>query len=932
MKKALFFILLLPFFNSYAQLVRPCGDEEIYSTTTTSNQLNSICFATNDTVWAVGTNGTILKSTDAGVTWSKLPKNSFYEYNSVWFTSKDTGYIAGDGSNYGVMLKTVDGGQNWVTQFYGNLTYNMSFSLWFNNKNEGFVGQSSRVAKTTDGGTTWAVKTCGTGVITDLHFVNKDTGFAVNGNYIYKTQNGGNTWSQVFNNSTINFNAISFPNKDTGYVGSLGGEIYRTTNGGATWAMLMDVNKAIRDIDFISKDTGYISTSGGSGYGYVMKTYDKGTTWTGNLFYINNQDLDLRSMAVNKNGRWLAVSKYGDIISSDDQGATWVNRKIPLLQGNFFLTKSNRNRYYFGAFDGKIYSTANSGLTFTSTTVSTNTVGFSVSQLAWPYKDTAYVFGQASSTNFFKRTFNGGLTWQNISAYGGSQLPVTISNLSFPTKDKGFLSAYRYVYSTNNAGNTWTQTLAGDTNVIRDLYIMNKDTGYACGNNGKIAITTDGGATWILKPSGIPNHLMNIYFINGQKGFVGSIVGKVYMTVDGGTTWTQQANYSSSYIADIQFVNSKVGYLNTYDAGLTSTVQKTINGGLTWKMWDYSYFYNNITRLSAINEDTIWATVGGNLTKIVDRYPAPPPINLSYCDSGNVNLSLTPVNQYPYNWYYDKDGNNFAFTGNSYVANSLTQSDTLYYAIADSLYYCESKKSPVYITITPTPGKPVLNYVSDTTLCYGQTLSLQPTTSHQTVTWNNGANTNALNVSQSGYYFVTVSDNGCTSSSSDSIGITINALLPQPTIVNGNQDTLLSDQSGYHYNWYLNGVLLADTTQYIVPVGFGDYTNSITDSLGCTSPLSSPYHYSVVTGIKYAGPESRFSLSPNPNDGNSLTVSCNEEIKRIEIYTSIGKQVYSKAVNDKNVKLAIDLPDGSYYITVIAAVSKSSKPFIVSNH
>ncbi|MDF2451508.1 MAG: hypothetical protein K0S26_1012 [Bacteroidota bacterium] len=930
MNRILSFFIALAFFSANAQLVRPCGTEQLYTSSTPGNQLNSICFATNDTVWAVGANSTILKSTDAGVTWKLQPKLSFYGFNSVWFTSRDTGYIAGDASSYGVMLKTVDGGENWMTQYYGTLSYNMSFSLWFSkNSNTGYVGQSSRVAKTTNGGLNWQVKSCGTGGVVDLHFVNKDTGFAVNGAYIYKTQNAGNTWVQVYYNASVNFDAVNFVNKDTGYVGSLGGELYRTINGGATWTMQMDINKVIRDIDFINKDTGYISTSGGIGYGYVMKTYDRGTTWTGNLFYLNNQDFDLRSMAVNTNGRWLAVSKYGDIVSSDDQGVTWVNRKVTLLPAGPCLTKSNFNKFYFGSSSGKIYSTANSGSSFSNVTVSTNTAAV-ISQIAWPHKDTGYAYGQASSVYFFRRTFNGGVTWQNVPAYGTSQLPTTLSNILFPTKDKGYLSFYNWVYYTNDAGTNWTKVLSGDTNAVRDLYVLNKDTVFACGNNGKVSVSTNGGVSWVLKPSGITGHLMNIYFLNKLKGFVATTTGKVYMTVNGGTNWTQQASYSN-YVTDIQFVNSKVGYLNTYGPSYTSTVEKTINGGLTWKTWDYCYLYNTLGYVRAIDEDTVWATAAGNLIKLYDRYPEPAGYNFSFCDSGIVNLNIPPINQYPYNWYYDKDGNNFAFRGNNFTSNLLSQSDTLFYAIADSLYNCESRKSPVYITITPTPSKPGLNYKTDTTLCFGEILNLQPTSVHQVVNWNNSSTAGSITVNQSGYYYATVSDNGCTSAASDSVHVIINPQLPQPLIfVTAGQDSLFSDQQGYYYQWYLNGALLQDTTRYIPLTGVGYYTNSITDSLGCESVLSTSYYYNTV-GLKHNS-SAISQVSPNPNNGKDLSFSSDQEITKIEIYSSTGKLVLLKELGCRQCNIDINLDNGYYYITIITNNARSSKSFVVNGH
>ncbi|MEO8211298.1 MAG: T9SS type A sorting domain-containing protein [bacterium] len=73
-----------------------------------------ICFPTTDTGYVVGL-GSIAKTVDA-TNWTllSLPFTNLF-YNSLFFLSADTGYVAaGNGFNLGVILKTTDGGINWV--------------------------------------------------------------------------------------------------------------------------------------------------------------------------------------------------------------------------------------------------------------------------------------------------------------------------------------------------------------------------------------------------------------------------------------------------------------------------------------------------------------------------------------------------------------------------------------------------------------------------------------------------------------------------------------------------------------------------------------------------------------------------------------------------------------------------------------------------
>lgn len=916
---------------SYAQLVRPCGTEQPFSTETVNQQLNSVAFATDSIVWAVGANGTILKSIDAGNTWKLQDKITFYQLNSVWFTSKDTGYIAGDGSNYGLMLKTTNGGLSWKQIYYGTLNNRSSYNLFFTDNNVAYVGKSDGVSKTVNAGMTWQSSLSLTGGVGDVDFVNKDTGYAVNGGKIYKTINAGATWSVVLN-TAVSFNAIHFANKDTGFVCGLSGEIYRTNNGGNTWALYLDINPAVRDIDFIGQDTAYISTSGGIGYGLILRSYDRGTTWTYHFIYLN-ADLDLRSIARNKLGRIIAVSKYGDIVVSDDECATWQNKKQKNKGAAYFLTKSNRDVFYFAGDSANIYSTANRGNTFTKIKYS-NSNNASIRELAWPHKDTAFIYSSytssGSTTYSFRRTFNGGLTWSSIPSYTSGSIPSNISNITFPTNNIGFLSTYYNVYRTTNAGNTWAFSQSGDTNLVRDLYFLNKDTGFACGNNGKFSRTTNGGLNWVKIPSGQTAHFLSTCFLNKDIGFVGTTNGKLFKTVDGGVSWQQKLNLSTSvYVNEIKFINNKVGFIALQDGGLNYNILKTIDGGNTWKTWDYSFFYSSLGYIGPISEDTVWVTSNGNLFKLYNLYPTPPPQTINICDSGSVSINLTPYNQYPYNWYYDQQGNSFAFTGNSYNINTITNTDTLYYAIADSMYYCESKKAAIVINVTPTPQKPQLNLKHDTTLCFQQSLIINTTTNHQNYIWNTGATTKTVTINQSGVYSVIVSDNGCLSLSSDSVYVNVNPPLPQPNITPGNHDTIYSSLSNsYHHYWLFNNSPLVDSVNFIIPTNEGTYACYIMDSLGCVSDTSF-YNYITTTIKEHNSENLTYKIIPNPSNGEGIEVYANEQIETLIITSALGELLYTGEINKNHTSLTMKLPPGLYYVTIRTKKESSTKRLVV---
>lgn len=65
--------------------------------------------------YIVGNAGTILKTTDAGATWTHLQKKNTYSkrtaFRAVHFIDNQTGFITGE---HGLLWKTTDGGQNWT--------------------------------------------------------------------------------------------------------------------------------------------------------------------------------------------------------------------------------------------------------------------------------------------------------------------------------------------------------------------------------------------------------------------------------------------------------------------------------------------------------------------------------------------------------------------------------------------------------------------------------------------------------------------------------------------------------------------------------------------------------------------------------------------------------------------------------------------------
>jgi photosystem II stability/assembly factor-like uncharacterized protein len=116
--------------------------------TTNISGLGGIYMADDNTGFAVGSAGSIYKTTNSGANWFTVNSGTTINLNKVMFPSLNTGYIAG---NQGLILKTTDAGNTWFR--LPVLTKQYLYSLHFNDNNTGYIaGNGGNIFKTTTGG------------------------------------------------------------------------------------------------------------------------------------------------------------------------------------------------------------------------------------------------------------------------------------------------------------------------------------------------------------------------------------------------------------------------------------------------------------------------------------------------------------------------------------------------------------------------------------------------------------------------------------------------------------------------------------------------------------------------------------------------------------------------------------------------------------
>ncbi len=196
------------------------------------NYLSSITCADASIAWAVGSGGTILKTTNGGTDWSQQTSGTRRHLSSITCANASTAWAVGSG---GTILKTTDGGDNWSPQTSG--TANLLHSITCADASTAWaVGEGGTILKTTNGGTNWSQQTSGTtSSLRSITCADASTAWAV-GEYgtILKTTNGGTDWSQQTSGTANHLLSITCANASTAWAVGSDGTILKTTDGGGT--------------------------------------------------------------------------------------------------------------------------------------------------------------------------------------------------------------------------------------------------------------------------------------------------------------------------------------------------------------------------------------------------------------------------------------------------------------------------------------------------------------------------------------------------------------------------------------------------------------------------------------------------------------------------------------------------------------------------
>ncbi len=285
-----------------------------------NGDLVSVFFTSRERGWIGGDAGYFAFTNDGGATWTKQNLTTTENVNEIYFRNDDNGYLL---VGRRIFISN-DGGKSWRENriVSGNDFKNLTpefLSVRFSGKKKGWIVGSlsnkadevvdSLVLQTLDSGETWTRIIVPTKKeIYHVDFVNDENGWLVGDEgIILRTQDTGQTWSKQASNSKVSLYNVDFRDEKNGVIVGGGGTILRTEDGGQNWVKIRsEATKSLLRVNFVNDKLGWIV--GGSGM--VLRTEDKGKTWVRQNSQLTES---LYGLYMDKRGGW-AVGKKGIIL------------------------------------------------------------------------------------------------------------------------------------------------------------------------------------------------------------------------------------------------------------------------------------------------------------------------------------------------------------------------------------------------------------------------------------------------------------------------------------------------------------------------------------------------------------------------------------------------------------------------------------------
>ncbi len=177
-------------------------------------------------------------------------------------------------------------------------------------------------------------------------------------------------------------------------------------------------------------------------------------------------------------------------------------------------------------------------------------------------------------------------------------------------------------------------------------------------------------------------------------------------------------------------------------------------------------------------------------------------------------------------------------TGNTWSTGETTQSIQVSnagsYSVTAVNAGCSASSTNFVLTVNPLPAIPTISAGGATTFCEGGSVTLMSSSVFGNL-WSTGETSQSITVTSGASYSLTVTENGCSSSSSATV-VTVNPAPTTPIITSAGSLTICAGETVTLTSSAVNNITWStnETTQSITTGAAGTYTVSVTEN-GCSS-------------------------------------------------------------------------------------------------
>ncbi len=250
------------------------------------------------------------------------------------------------------------------------------------------------------------------------------------------------------------------------------------------------------------------------------------------------------NMASSSTGQYVACSNYGgDLLTSSDYGATWVDQTVPgSHEWNSIAMSANGQYLLASIYNGDMYVSNDYGATWVDQT-SQGSAYWGVVAVSG---NGQYMIADDNGNNV-DISSDYGSTWAAKTVVSGSAdlFALSVSSTGQYMQTANYTNGY--VYTSSDYGNTWTpQTSSGQQYWGSLASSANGQYVAAVGYSGDVYVSSDYGANWTTTSIPGAGDIYSVVMSGDGKTLIASdatsSTGYIYESYDYGVTWTQDAN------------------------------------------------------------------------------------------------------------------------------------------------------------------------------------------------------------------------------------------------------------------------------------------------------------------------------------------------------------------------------------------------------